>query len=488
MNSFLNTEVAKFLIEFYETAVFYYAVSIMSCYILLSIFSLVAVKKYVHKNTFTNYDSLLVSTITPGVSVLAPAYNEGVTIVENIRSLLSIHYPKMELIVVNDGSKDDTMQRVIAAFNLVKIPFVVNYQIETKEVLGVYKSTNKAFDNLIVVDKINGGKADALNVGLNISQQPYVTCIDADCILEQDALLKLMKPFEDQTEKRVIATGGVVRIVNSCTIDSGKLLKVVAPKSLVARFQAVEYIRAFLLGRMAWTYLDGLLIISGALGIFDRKITILSGGYNHKTVGEDMELVVRMRRYMHRNKLKYQVAFVPDPLCWTEVPEDWRSLQKQRNRWTRGTIETLRMHRGIFFNPRYGKIGLISYPFWFVYEWLAPIIEFLGILYTVFLIVFGLINWQFFFLMCLLVYSFAMFFSVFALLLEEITYHAYHRKRDIIKLFLTALIEPFIFHPFVVYSAIRGNIDYIRGKKSWDKLTRKGFTPQQATAPTIVKA
>ncbi len=482
MNSYLNDDIVRFLVNFYETAVFYYAVIIMSSYILLAFISLIAVKKYVRKNSFTKYSSLLTSTITPGVSILAPAYNEGVTIVENIRSLLSIHYPNLELIVVNDGSKDDTIPKVIEAFSMVKIPFVVNYQIETKEVLGVYKSTNKAFDNLIFVDKANGGKADALNVGLNISQQPYVTCIDADCILEQDALLKLMKPFEDQTDTRVIATGGVVRIVNSCKIESGKLINVVAPKSWVARFQAVEYIRAFLLGRMAWTFLDGLLIISGALGIFDRKITIAAGGYNHKTVGEDMELVVRMRRYMHRHNLKYRVAFVPDPLCWTEVPEDWSSLQKQRNRWTRGTIETLRMHRGVFFNPSYKKIGLISYPFWFFFEWLAPIIEFLGIVYTVFLAFFGVINWDFFFLMCALVYSFAVFFSVFALLLEEVTYHAYHRKRDIAILFLTCMIEPFIFHPFVVYSAIRGNIDYLRGKKSWDKLARKGFSPNQQPA------
>lgn len=479
MSSFLDGEIGRHLAQFYETAVFYYAVIIMSCYILLAFISLIAVKRYVHKNTFTNYQSLVTSTITPGVSILAPAYNEGVTIVENIRSLLSIHYPNLELVVINDGSSDDTMEKVIQAFGLVKIPFVVNYQIETQQVLGVYKSTNKAFDNLIVVDKVNGGKADALNVGLNISQLPYVTCIDADCILEQDALLKLMKPFEDQTDTQVIATGGVVRIVNSCQIESGKLLKVVAPKNWVARFQAVEYIRAFLLGRMAWTFLDGLLIISGALGIFDRKVTIAAGGYNHKTVGEDMELVVRMRRYMHKHKLKYKVAFVPDPLCWTEVPEQWSSLQKQRNRWTRGTIETLRMHRGVFLNPRYKKIGLVSYPFWFFFEWLAPIIEFLGICYTIFLAFFGIINWDFFLLMCALVYSFAIFFSVFALLLEEVTYHAYHRKRDIAILFFTAMIEPFIFHPFVVYSAIRGNIDYLRGKKSWDKLARKGFSPQQ---------
>jgi len=476
MNSFLDNSIVHYMLTFYELAVFYFAVVVMSAYILLAIISLIAVRKYVHKNTFTNYESLLTSTITPSVSILAPAYNEAVTIVENIRSLLSIHYPNMEVIVINDGSKDNTMPVLISAFNLVKIPFVVNYEIETKEVLGVYKSTNKAFDNLVVVNKINGGKADALNVGLNISTKPYVTSIDADCILEQDALLKLMKPFEDQTNKRVIATGGVVRIINSCKIESGKLVAVRAPRNWVARFQALEYIRAFLLGRMAWSSLDGLLIISGAIGIFDRKITIAAGGYNHKTVGEDMELVVRMRRYMHHNKLPYKVAFVPDPLCWTEVPESWKVLQKQRNRWTRGTIETLRMHRSVFLNPSYGKIGLLSYPFWLFFEWLAPIVEFVGIIYTIILISFGLINWPFFLLMVTLVYSFAIFFSVFALLLEEITYHAYHRKRDILALFFVALIEPFCFHPFVIYSAIRGNIDYLRGKTSWDKFERKGFS------------
>ncbi len=489
MSFFLDSNLGHYLVMFYENAVFYFAAVVMSCYIILSFMSLIAVRKYVHKNTFTNYESLLTSTITPSVSILAPAYNEGISIVANVRSLLSIHYPNLEVIVINDGSKDDTIPNLISAFHLVKIPFVVNYEIETKEVLGVYKSTNKAFDNLIVVDKINGGKADALNVGLNISNKPYITCIDADCILEQDALLKLMKPFEDQTDKKVIATGGVVRIINSCTIESGKLTSVRAPKNWVARFQALEYIRAFLLGRMAWTFLDGLLIISGAIGVFDRRTTIAAGGYNHKTVGEDMELVVRMRRYMHQQKIPYTVAFVPDPLCWTEVPETWNVLQKQRNRWTRGTIETLRMHRGVFFNPSYGKIGLISYPFWFFFEWLAPIVEFVGIIYTIFLISFGLINWEYFILMSILVYSFAIFFSVFALLLEEITYHAYHRKRDILALFLAAAIEPFVFHPFIIYSAIRGNFDYLRGKTSWDKFDRKGFvnTPKPAPVTPITQ-
>src|SRR4051812_44221626 len=345
-------------------SIFIYSAVQILFYIVIGIISIYTYRKYANKNSFIDYKLLAVSPYAPSISILAPAYNEGANIIENVRSLLSIYYNNLEVIIINDGSKDNSLQQLISAYSLQKIDFAVNNQIPTKEVRGVYKSKNRAYDKLVVVDKVNGGKADALNVGINIAANKYIVCIDVDCVLEQDALLKLMKPFLETTTEKVIATGGVVRIANSCEIQFGRLIKVKLPKQYLPRMQTLEYIRSFLLGRMAWSSLNGSMLISGAFGAFDREIVVKVGGYNTKTVGEDMELVVRMRRYMEELKVPYKVAFIPDPLCWTEAPTNFTILQRQRNRWTRGTIETLTLHKKMFFNPGYGVLGIVSFPYW----------------------------------------------------------------------------------------------------------------------------
>ena len=327
----------------------------------------------------------------------------------------------------------------------------------------------------MVIDKENGGKADALNVGINVSTQDYVVCIDVDCILEQDSILKMMKPFLEESDEKIIASGGVVRIANSCAIQDGRLVKVRLPKNYWARLQSLEYIRAFILGRMAWARLNGLLLISGAFGAFDKQIAINAGGYNHNTVGEDMELVVRMRRYMEERNEPYRVTYIPDPLCWTEAPVSTKILGRQRNRWTRGTIETMKFHKKMFFNPKYGLLGMLSYPYWFFFEMLAPLIEFFGMIVFIILTIFGLINWDMFFALLVFIISFGYLYSAFAAYMEVTTYNMYRRRTDMMRLLFTALTEPFIFHPFVVWSAIKGYIDIIRKKKSWGEMTRQGF-------------
>jgi cellulose synthase/poly-beta-1,6-N-acetylglucosamine synthase-like glycosyltransferase len=233
--------------------------------------------------------------------------------------------------------------------------------------------------------------------------------------------------------------------------------------------------RAFLLGRMAWSKLNGLLLISGAFGMFKRDVALKAGGYNHKTVGEDMELVVRMRRYVQEQGRKYRVAYIPDPLCWTEAPSTGKVLSRQRNRWARGTFETLQIHRKLFFNWRYGVMGMLSYPYWFFYEWLAPFVEFLGLLFFVFLVSIGKVNWIFFSALLATVYTFSFLISMTALLAEEISFFKYIQKRDVFKMILIALIEPFWFHPRVVWWALKGNWDQFKGKKSWGEMTRQGF-------------
>ncbi|HET8752725.1 MAG TPA: glycosyltransferase family 2 protein [Salinimicrobium sp.] len=404
------------LYDGYNVVIFVFALSIMSSYLILGSISIRSLKSYLNENSFVNYHVILHSEMAPPLSLIAPAYNEALSIKENIKSLLSLNYNNYEVIVVNDGSKDDSLQLLIKAYELFPVDSEFEQKIFTKPVKQVYKSRNKAFKKLTVIDKINGGKADALNVGLNFSKNPYVVCIDVDCILEKDALLKLAKPYLESSDQRVIATGGVVRIANSCISDGGRLVKIKAPQKMLPRIQVLEYLRAFLLGRMAWSKLDGLLLISGAFGMFDKEIAIKAGGYNPKTVGEDMELVVRMRRYMIENNFKYSVSYIPDPICWTEAPENLEIFKKQRSRWTRGTMETLWEHKKMFFNPRYKILGMLSVPYWTFFEYLAPLVEVFGIALTIFLLSNSLISAYIFALIIIMVYVFSVMLSTLALL------------------------------------------------------------------------
>ncbi len=469
--------------DVFNNVIMYYVIAISIAFVVLSILASYAMNKYKRRNGFVDYRAILSTELAPGISIIAPAYNEGNNIVENVRSLLSLHYPDYEIIIVNDGSKDDTLEKLIEAYDLYKVHFAINYQIETKDVRAVYKSKNKAYSDIVVVDKENGGKADALNVGLNISREPLVACIDVDCILAHDALLKLVKPFMEG-DRKIIATGGVIRAANSCEIQAGEIKKVRLPTKYKVRVQVLEYFRAFLMGRMAWAQIDGLLLISGAFGMFDKEVAIRAGGYDPKTVGEDMELVVRMRRLMHDEKTKYRVAFIPDPLCWTEVPETWKMLGKQRNRWARGTIETLWKHRRLCLNPKYGVMGMVSIPFWILFEWLAPLIELTGIILYTIMAVFGWTNWTYYISFFILVYCFSVMFTVFAIWFEEETYQQYRKPKYIVILLFTTILEPFVYHPFVMLSSVKGNIDWLRGKKSWGEMTRVGFNSNKKKEAT----
>ncbi len=459
-----------------ENVILFYAIAIFSIYMILAVVSAFELRRNYFIGKIANYDAILSSPFAPSISVVAPAYNESLTIVENIKALLTLYYPNFEIVIVNDGSKDDTLAKVVAAFDLELVPYVVDYKIICAEIIGVYKSKKRAFNNLTIIDKVNGGKADALNAGILISKGEYFIAIDVDSIIDPYALQKLVKPFLEETENRVIATGGVIRIANSCVIQDGQLIEINVPDKFLPRCQVIEYNRAFLMGRLAWSRLDGLLLISGALGLFDKEIVINCGGYFSKTVGEDMELVVRMRKYMTENKQKYKVVYIPDPLCWTEAPSSYKILGRQRNRWTRGTIDTLFLHWNIFFNPKYGFMGLISHPFWVFFEWLAPIVEFLGIVYFILIALLGEPNWPYFFVLLFFVYFFSIVFSTYAILYDHLAFHRYKKRRMIVKLVVTAWLEPFFFHPFIVYWALRGNFDYfVRKKSGWGQMTRSGF-------------
>jgi cellulose synthase/poly-beta-1,6-N-acetylglucosamine synthase-like glycosyltransferase len=443
--------IQSFIFHFLTGGILIYSLVLFLFYVLIAFYSWKEIKEYLRSNNFTDFRIPAASEHLPGISVIAPAYNEAANIVENVRSMLSVHYNALELIIVNDGSKDDSLQRLIEAYDLYKADVFINEQIRTKKIKGIYKSNNPVFKKLLVVDKINGGKADALNVGINVSSYEYFVCLDVDCVLEQDALLKMIKPFLEETKVRVIASGGVIRIANDCKIENGRLVEVRLPKKFLPRMQTLEYIRSFLLGRMAWSRINGLLLISGAFGAFDKEIVIKCGGYSTETVGEDMELIVRMRRYMEEHKLRYKITYIPDPLCWTEAPVNYKILGRQRNRWTRGTIETLRTHRKMFFNPKYRLLGMVSYPYWFFFEQLAPLIEFFGIISFLVFAFRGAVSWSVFFILVGCVFLFGFLISVFSILMEVQTYNQYKSEKDNFKLMATALLEPFHFHPFIVW-------------------------------------
>ncbi|WP_111307754.1 glycosyltransferase family 2 protein [Confluentibacter sediminis] len=473
----MDTSSVKIILLILHYLFFGYAFLSVLSYVILSVISGKETIEYIKKNSFVNYKDILSSTVSPSITIIAPAYNESLNIVENVRSLLSNHYVNYNVIIINDGSKDNSLEKLIEAYDLEKIDFIVNSKIKTQPLrAGVFKSKNPAFEKLMVVDKENGGKADALNMGLNISKNKYVACIDVDCLLLEDALQKMIKPFLEETNVRVIATGGVIRIANSCVIRGGKLIDINLPKKLLVQSQILEYLRAFLLGRMAWSRLNGLLVISGAFGILDREIAIAVGGYDTQTVGEDMEIIVRMRRYMEEIKEKYRVSYIPDPLCWTEAPDSYKIFISQRNRWTRGTIETLKKHRKIGFNPKYGSFGMISYPYWLIFERLAPIIEVIGLIYFTILIILREVRWDFAISFFILAYLFSVLFSIVAIYSEELTFHEYKKKGTGYKLVLLSALEPFVLHPFILYAAIRGNYDYyFNKKKKWGTMVRKGL-------------
>ena len=472
--------VGKIISFWVENFILYYALSIFTVYFILAVISAIVLRRFYFTGKISSNTEVLSSPFAPNISILAPAFNESLNIVENVKALLSLYYTNFEVIVINDGSRDDTLIKVIEAFELEKVNYVFNEKIKCQEIRGIYKSKKKAYNNLTIIDKANGGKADALNAGLNVAKGEYFISIDADSIIDPYALQKMVKPFLEQTGEKVIATGGVIRIANSCKIEDGHLVDIRLPKKLLPLFQVLEYNRAFLLGRLAWSRLNGLLIISGALGLFDKDIVIACGGYQRFTVGEDMEMVVRMRKYMANQMEKYKVVYIPDPLCWTEAPSKVKVLGRQRNRWTRGTIETLFSHWDIFLRPKYGLMGMISHPFWVIFEWLAPLVEIFGIIYFIIVASLGQANWPYFFVMLLFVYFFSISFTTYAILFDHIAFHRYKKKSMVFRLLMAAWIEPFFYHPMVLYWSIRGNIDYfILKKRTWGNMSRIGLNNLQ---------
>ena len=471
-------------IYYYEIFISFFSLTYILICIILSVLSYSAILRHLRYQKYISEDILTRSNHLLGVSVIAPAFNEGVNIVYNVKSLLSLTYPKFEIIIINDGSTDDSLSKLIKEFELVKVDFYYQEKIITKTVRGHYKSTNPIYSKLLVVDKENGkSKADASNAGINSSQYPLFLCTDVDCILKRDTLLKLAKPFMEN-EKRVIATGAGIRISNSCEVKDGFLHRVHFPKDWFPRFQELEYIRSFLFGRMAWSQINGLLLVSGGLGMFDKEMTIKAGGYWHQSLGEDMELITRMRKYMYDNKLPFLIKYIPESLCWTEVPDTKEVLIRQRTRWARGLIQTLYLHRKMFFNPKYGKTGFLILPFFLIFEFLVPIIELLGIIAMVVIFLNKSLNFHNLAIIGFSVYIFYLLITLISILIDDLLYKSYANYKELIVLILMVVIEPFVYHPLNVYASLKGYWFFFRQKEQkWGVMVRKGFaTTQKVTS------
>jgi cellulose synthase/poly-beta-1,6-N-acetylglucosamine synthase-like glycosyltransferase len=455
------------LLLVFEQLVLLYFFAINTSYLVCSVLAFFQLRQHRRRWTTRELEAVVQSPATPGVSVIAPAYNEQTTIVESMRSLLLLNYPQFEVICVNDGSKDETLRRATAAFDLVEAPMAVGSVIPTAPVRAIYRSLTHA--EFVLVDKENGGRADALNAGINAARYPLICLIDADSLLEPNALSQAVLPFLESPD--TLGVGGIIRVVNGCKVEGGRV-----PGNWVARFQVVEYLRAFLAGRVAHSAMGALLIISGAFGLYRRQEVLDAGGLEHKTIGEDMELCVRMHRIMRDRKKPYRLVFVPDPVCWTEVPESTKILGNQRNRWQRGLFQVLGYHRHMIGNPRYGIVGVLALPYYVLFEAFGPVIEISGYVVTVGALCYGLINWRYAELMFLLSVVYGTLISLAAVVLEEISYRRYRHVSDLLLLIGLGIIENFGFRQLTTWWRIKGTYDFLRGKSGWGAMTRTGFS------------
>ena len=456
----------------FNIAILIYFVAINGNYFVLLVISYFSMLRYRRHIEHEQWQRIIQSPLTIPVSIIVPAYNEELTIEESVKSLLMLEYPEFEVIVVNDGSADNTLGKLETSFNLHPIPADIEEKVPCQQILGLYRSPDNP--SLVAADKINGGKADALNAGINVSRYPVICAIDADSLIEGGALLRVTKPFLERPGKTV-AVGGIVRVANGCTIEAGSVLHVGLSRAWLPLIQAVEYLRAFLFGRSGWSALNSLLIISGAFGIFRKDVVIAVGGYRRGSLAEDVELVVRMHRYLREQRREYEMRFLSDPVCWTEVPESLSILGRQRNRWQRGLIDSLRIHRRMMLNPRYGIIGMVAFPYFVFFEMLAPVVELLGYIIVPISYALGMVDFSFFALFLTVAILIGVILSTGAVVLEELFYRRYPKTSDIVRLVAAAFLENFGYRQLTVWWRVKAFWDYFTGKTAWGKMERKGF-------------
>jgi cellulose synthase/poly-beta-1,6-N-acetylglucosamine synthase-like glycosyltransferase len=461
-------------LQIFGLVVIAYFLALNGLYLLFTGIAWARLTEYVRFDAHSIAGTAFLSPLTPPISVLLPAFNEQASIIESVRSLLALRYPEHEVIVINDGSTDETLARLLVAFDLVPLRKVIRDDVPAPPLKATYVS--RRHPNLFVLDKMNGGKAEALNCGLNAARYPYICAVDADAVIEDDALLRVAQPILERPDA-VAATGGIVRIANGCRLDHGRVVEIGVPSNVLAGLQAVEYLRAFLIGRVAWSSLNSLLIISGAFGLFRRSLVIEAGGYSRDTVGEDVELVVRLHRRLRERGENYRITFVPDPVCWTEAPEDLATLSRQRRRWQRGLGEALWRNRSAIGNPRYGLMGLLALPYFLVFEFIGPLIELAGYIGLPIAVLSHTLAPRFLFTFLVVAVAVGILLSVSALALEELTFRRHERWGDLVRLVALATFENLGFPQLTALWRVIAFRDLARRHRDWGVMRRRGFSP-----------
>jgi len=453
---------------------FYYGVVSILYSVLLSI-ALVVILRHIHRVKYEPFKEYSASPETPSVSVLIPAYNEEKVAVRTIRSALAIDYPLFEVIVINDGSDDGTLETVINTFGLKKIDLVYRNILQTIPVRGFY--ANPDIPNLLLIDKERSGKADSLNCGMLVSRSPYFCSVDADSLLEKDSLIKLMTPIMESNIP-VIACGGVVKILNGVALRDIFITEIKLPRRALPMFQIVEYARTFLFGRMGWNALNSLLILSGTFSLFNKTAVIAVGGYGKKNTTEDMEIIVRLHEHYLQKKKPYRIKFISDPICWTEVPESMKMLGRQRRRWHLGLIQTMFQYRSMIFNPRYGRMGLLVMPYYLLFETLGPLVELVGYVAVVCSYLLGLLSTDFLLLFLTLAIFYGALLSISGVFLAELTYRRYPKWSHLVRLLWYAVLENFCYRQLNSFWRTEAIFQFLRGKSSWEHVADKGVDMQ----------
>ncbi|MFF0159487.1 glycosyltransferase [Streptomyces sp. NPDC005263] len=465
------------LLALSDHVIIIYFLAINTVYLVLITIALAEIVRGLRRAPFAGHDETAASPFTPPVSVIMPAYNESAGIIEAVRAMLLLRYPVFEVVVVDDGSTDDTVAALRADFDLAEVEYVVPDDVPVRGRVTSVLLPRGGPVRLVVARKDNGGKADALNAGINLACYPLVCMVDADSILDSQALLTVAKPFGDDPA-RVVASGGVVGVANGCTVVAGRVVEPHLSQNLLGRVQAVEYLRGFFLGRTGWSKVGGLLIIAGAFGLFRRDAVVAAGGMDPDCIGEDAELVVRLHRHMRDQGRAYRIVFVTEPISWSEAPSKLKVLARQRRRWHRGLTEILLKHRRMIGNPRYGRVGLLALPFYVLFELLAPVVELAGLVLVPLGVLLGAVNVEFLWHFLLAAYAYALVVSLLSVAVEEYAYHRFTRWRDIWGALVGVAAENIGYRQLTAWWRLRGMWDALHGApRVWGAMTRTGFDP-----------
>ena len=470
------------IINFFNYFVIFYSGLLISSYIAMVLLALRKhIKHRVYHNELHTIRLLRHSPYAPGISIVAPAYNEEKTIITNVYSLLSLEYPDYEVVIVNDGSKDKTLELLIKEFDLVKVPYAYIEKIKTKPFRAVYKtqSDNPSFKRLTIVDKENGGtKADASNAGVNVVSNKYFVCTDVDCILDKYALYRIIWPIM-QSQKRVIAVSAMMRMSNGCVVKDGQMVQTRAPRSLIPLFQDLEYARSFLVGKSALASLNAMQNVSGGFGLFETDVVIKAGGYDGDSFAEDMDMVARMIRYMCDSGEEYRIVQIPETCCWTEGPSTLKVLSRQRTRWGRGLLQFFIVHHDMLWNRTYRQYGNLTLPYIMIFELFAPVIEFIGYTMVFYLFLISAVNYHTIWVAFLGLYAFAQMLTTCVVSFDVYAGTPFPKRSNYILIFVASLLEPIFYHPLNVFFSLRGYWRHLTGRRMvWGAMTRRGVNQE----------